>query len=49
MAPHISTMATATDSNNADADLKIEDASPLSQGVTGDLKKKKKKRDNFIR
>jgi hypothetical protein len=29
-----------TDSSTADADFKIDDASPFSQGVKGDLKKK---------
>jgi hypothetical protein len=33
-------VATTTDSSTADADFRIEDASPFSQGVTGDLKKK---------
>jgi hypothetical protein len=32
--------ATTTDSSTADADFKIEDASPFSQEVEGDLKKK---------
>jgi hypothetical protein len=38
---HISTVATATESTIADADFQIEDASPFSQPVMGDLKKKK--------
>jgi hypothetical protein len=41
-------VATTIESSTADADFKIEDASPFSQGVTGDLKKKKYS-GNFIR
>jgi hypothetical protein len=43
----MSMVATTTESSTADADFKIEDASPFSQGVKGDLKQKN--RGNFIR
>jgi hypothetical protein len=39
-------VATTTESSTADADFKIEEASPFSPRVEGDLKKN---RGNFIR